>query len=145
MVWLFLQCAGVQGRQVVDVVAILRLCIHNVVSWPICDEMFIVKLDIMQAFDKLYLSVIIRVFESLFIPQWLILAYMKTLVGCCIKPFINGKPGPPVSCERGLRQGRTDSMKVFCLCISFLLQPLMQQWHRRGYGLLLGVSRIIAL
>eukprot|EP00973_Karenia_brevis_P004896 674621-Karenia_brevis.AAC.1 len=79
------------------------------------------------------------------VPQWLSLAYMRTLFGCCMRPFFNGKAGPKVRCGRGVRQGRTDSMKVFCAVICFLLQPLVEQWHRSSFGLLLGVTRIICL
>eukprot|EP00973_Karenia_brevis_P083284 11548600-Karenia_brevis.AAC.1 len=72
--------------------------------------------------------------EFLKVPLWLILACMRSVVGCVMHPFINGDEGPGVACERGVRQGRADSMKIFCCIVCWLLEPLIQSWHRNGFG-----------
>eukprot|EP00973_Karenia_brevis_P057952 8067906-Karenia_brevis.AAC.1 len=62
-----------------------------------------------------------------------------------MRPYVNGAPGPDVELCRGVRQGRVDSMRLFCTLMCFLLEPVLQQWHRSSFGLLLGESRVVAL
>eukprot|EP00973_Karenia_brevis_P080159 11119647-Karenia_brevis.AAC.1 len=141
-VWLLVQAGGCQGGQVSDIVFILRLIVHNFHVWPLEDNLILIKLDIRRAFDRVFISVVIAMLEFLCVPKWLSLAYIKTLWGGMMRPFINGQSGPDVECHRGLRQGRVDSMRTFCTLLCFIFQSVLQQWHQRGFGFPVGTSRV---
>eukprot|EP00973_Karenia_brevis_P062022 8625535-Karenia_brevis.AAC.1 len=78
-------------------------------------------------------------------PKWLALAYIKTVFGCSMRPHVAGGVGPQVRMCRGVRQGRTDSMRLFCSILCYVLQPKLEQWTRSSYGLLISSARLIAL
>eukprot|EP00973_Karenia_brevis_P041082 5684782-Karenia_brevis.AAC.1 len=68
------------------------------------------KVDVAKAFDKLYLSAQIAMFDSIGVPSWLSYAYIRIACGL-VKPLFDGRTCPLLECTRGVRQGRIDSMR----------------------------------
>eukprot|EP00973_Karenia_brevis_P094788 12424189-Karenia_brevis.AAC.1 len=103
--WSLMQSAGVTGGQVADVLLGVRLLIHNFNVWPFSGELFVVKIDLVKAFDSVHVSSIIKMLQFLRVPRWLLLAYVKSLEGCSVVPSVNGEEAPEVPVEKGVRQG----------------------------------------
>eukprot|EP00973_Karenia_brevis_P042715 5911836-Karenia_brevis.AAC.1 len=65
----------------------------------------------MAAFHKIYVSYVIALLEFLMVPKWLSYVYVNIVFGGRMKPYVNSKAGEEVPLFRGMRQGRTESMR----------------------------------
>eukprot|EP00973_Karenia_brevis_P031985 4414013-Karenia_brevis.AAC.1 len=63
---------------------------------------------------------------------------MRLIVGSVLEQWICGKPLPRVTMFRGVKQGRSSSMRLFCDCLSLCLEPLLISWEQRGFGVKIG-------
>eukprot|EP00973_Karenia_brevis_P016146 2209770-Karenia_brevis.AAC.1 len=92
-----------------DLVTVMRLVNINHQRWKLGD-VYMGKVDVAKAFDKLFLSAQIGMLEGIGVPSWLSYAYIRIACGL-LHPVFDGRTCPLLECTRGVRQGRIDSMR----------------------------------
>eukprot|EP00973_Karenia_brevis_P017529 2404446-Karenia_brevis.AAC.1 len=68
------------------------------------------------------------------IPKHLLYAYFQLMVGSEINIIFNGEICPPIKCNRGIKQGRADSMRLWCQTVMHHVQPIITPWKSRRIG-----------
>ena len=106
----------------------LRRTIEKTMLWK-DTQVVVIKIDLKRAFDGLFHSSIAEMLTGLDVP----LFWARAVIG--ITPIIAGEEGPRVDVERGVRQGRIESMLLFVRAISYHLQATVEPWGQRGFEL----------
>lgn len=121
------QYGFIKGRTIQDCLAwasqFLHICHHSK------KEIVILKLDFEKAFDKIEHQVILDVLLHKGFPnKWI--AWIEAILKFGTSSvLLNGIPGKPFICKRGVRQGGPLSPLLFVLA-AYLLQAIVNKaWH----------------
>jgi hypothetical protein len=123
------QYGFIRGRNIQDCLAwafqFLHLCHHNK------EEIVIVKLDFEKAFDKLEHPVILEMLRHKgFSPRWI--QWIESILSSTSSSvLLNGVPGEPFKCKRGVRQGDPLCSLLFVIAVD-LLQSIVNNAALEG-------------
>jgi len=113
--------------QISDSILLVQEAIHS--SQARNEKGFILKLDLVNAFDKVRHSFLFVVLQRIGFSPLLINIIRAYISGPWIAPLINGRPGPSFQSSRGLRQGCPLSPYLFILMAESFSCALDQKRH----------------
>ena len=94
--------------------------------------------DIYKAFDTIFQSVIFEMLEATDMDPILKHNISLCFTGQIFQILFDGKKCNPICMGRGIKQGRCDSMDLFCKTVASHLDPLIAKWHRLNFGVHFG-------
>eukprot|EP00253_Pinus_taeda_P017214 PITA_17214 len=124
-----------ENRQILDSILLVQEAIHS--SHARNEKGFILKLDLVNAFDRVRHSFLFAVLQRMGFSPLLINVIRCCIFGPLITPLINGRPGPSFQTSRGLRQGCPLSPYLFILMAESFSCALDQ---KRQSGLITGIK-----
>jgi hypothetical protein len=111
----------------------LRQAIEYSIEWK--KPLYIAKLDIRKAFDRLQHH---RIFESLRaykVDEDILLAIEREYFTPCTSVFqFHGISSADVNITRGVRQGDPSAPMLFATTLDFALADLVTRWNTKGLG-----------
>lgn len=127
------QTTFVKGRQAADNVILLQEILHNMTRKKGKKGQFVVKIDLLKAYDPLESSFVRKCLQHFNLPQNVINIIMACITTTSFSTIVNGCKSKSFSASRGIRQGDPLSPFLFILCLeylSFLISKecLKQSW-----------------
>jgi len=121
------QYGFIKGRTIQDCLAWSFLFLH--LCHQSRKEVVILKLDFKKAFDKLEHQVILQVLRHKgFSEKWV--QWINNLLSSgSSSVLLNGIPGKPFTCKRGVKQGDPLSPLLFVLDAALLQTVVNKAWH----------------
>eukprot|EP00973_Karenia_brevis_P016188 2215320-Karenia_brevis.AAC.1 len=127
--------AGIPGKQAAEMLLCLRRISHLSRRYGDMPQVFFCKADLWKAFDRIYHSGVIAMLEASNMPKIWINCFARLLHMCCVCPSIAANQAKQLILNRGVRQGRIESMLHFVMTVAFKLESLLASWQQRGLGL----------
>ena len=112
------QFGFLKNRQIVDPIGIVQESLHSIKSKHLCA--FILKLDLIKAFDRVNWTFICLILIQIRAPLQLVNWIMGCVSSATFAVLINGTPSNFFPASRGIRQGCPLSPLLFILVIEGL-------------------------
>ena len=113
--------ASCPGRQCADMILPAKLLMETSRMWP-DRPLALIKLGIKKAFDQLYRSRVAAALEAASVAPEVALGLMHQMTGAKVMPLVGGRCCQEVPMERGIHQGRPESMDHFVLVLCYCLE-----------------------
>ena len=120
-------------RQASEIMQVVSKLIELAAEWK--QHLTLVRLDMRKAFDRLKQSAILDMLAESPLPAKVAFNAAREMIGAKMFPCLYGcAPEEPVPLEQGTKQGAPESGLYFVATLQRALQPLAQEWDRRGEG-----------
>ena len=125
---------SISGKSAADAIFSLRMLIEKANNWGL--PLFLVRVDIVKAFDKILRAWINESMKRKGILGLLRAAIMRELLHTTLHPFLFREKVGAYTLKIGVRQGGPDGPVICVISVDEALVPVLKKWKDKGWGVM---------